>query len=99
MSTSYEDMYSGPTESERRVEEMKQRVGNAPYGTTQYWKNAANVLSVNAGSGEMMDSRTRAKLSALADSDDQVTRRIARDALDKENKYWDDYFDELERNA
>jgi hypothetical protein len=64
---------------EKRHEEMKRKVGMAPYGSAQYWRNAAKVLSVHAGPG--MRSETRAKLEALARSDDPETRAIARAAL------------------
>jgi len=64
---------------ERRHNEAKETVGMAPYGTPQYWRNAAIVLSTHAGSG--MRPETRAKLEALARSGDPETRRIAQQAL------------------
>jgi hypothetical protein len=66
-------------EWERRHDEAKEAVGMAAYGTDEYWRNAAKVLSVHAGPG--MRSETRAKLEALAGSSDPETRRIARRAL------------------
>ncbi len=70
---------------ERRHEEMKRRVGMAPYGTTQYWRNAAKVLSTHAGTGRMRPT-TRAKLRALANSPDPETRYAARAALSAEER-------------
>jgi hypothetical protein len=64
---------------ERKHAEAKRAVGMAPRGSTQYWRNAAKVLSVHAGPG--MRPETRAKLRALAQSSDPETRRIARRAL------------------
>jgi hypothetical protein len=66
---------------QKRHNDMKKAVGMAPYGTKAYWRNAAKVLSVHAGQG--MRSETRAKLTALADSDDPITRHTAREALSK----------------
>jgi hypothetical protein len=64
---------------EKRHNGVKRAVGMAPYGTAQYWRNAAKVLSVHAGPG--MRAETRAKLRALARSSDPETSRIARRAL------------------
>lgn len=64
---------------EKRHNAAKRAVGMAPYGTVQYWRNAAKVLSVHTGPGMRPD--TRAKLKALARSRDPETRRIARRAL------------------
>lgn len=75
------------TEWKERHEEAKRRVGDAPYGSRQYWRNAAKVLSVHAGS--RMKPETRAKLEALAQSDDPATSRIARAALEG-ICYWQD---------
>jgi hypothetical protein len=72
---------------EWRHEEAKRRLGPPPYGTVEYWRNAAKVLSVHAGPG--MRPETRAKLEALARSDDPETRAIARNAL-RGICYWPD---------
>jgi hypothetical protein len=64
---------------EMRHNAAEAAVGRAPYGTDQYWRNAAKVLSVHAGPG--MRPETRAKLQALARSSDTETRRIAQRAL------------------
>lgn len=64
---------------ERRHEEAKRRVRNAPSGTPEYLINAAIILSQHAGPG--MRAETRAKLEALARSDVPEARRIVRDAL------------------
>ena len=66
-------------EWEKRHNAAKGAVGMAPYGSAQYWRNAAKVLSVHAGPG--MRLKTRAKLEALARSSDPETRRIAQRAL------------------
>ncbi len=58
---------------------MKAKVGQARLGTTQYSRNAAQVLSVHAGPG--MRPETRAKLEALSESGDPETRAIASRAL------------------
>jgi hypothetical protein len=64
---------------EVRHNEAKKKVGMPPYGTTQYWKNAAKVLSQHAVLG--MKAETRYKLECLTRSSDPETRRIAQDAL------------------
>ena len=64
---------------EKRHNAAKEAVGMAPYGTEEYWRGAAKVLSVHAGPG--MRPETRAKLEALARSGDPETRRIAQQAL------------------
>jgi hypothetical protein len=64
-----------------RHESMKKRVGMAPHGTTQYWRNAAKVLSVHSGPG--MKPETRAKLECLAQSSDPETKATALAALKK----------------
>jgi len=66
-------------EWEKRHNAAKGAVGMALYGTAQYWRNAAKVLSVHASPG--MRPETRAKLEALARSSDPETRRIAQRAL------------------
>lgn len=57
-----------------RAERAKRIVGQSPYGTIEYWRKAAIVLSQFAGD---MNSETRSKLQSLAQSDDEVTRDIA----------------------
>jgi len=74
-------------EWEIRHEAAKRAVGMAPYGSVQYWRNAAKVISVHAGPG--MRPETRAKLEALAQSSDPETRCIARRAL-AGHSYFDD---------
>jgi hypothetical protein len=64
---------------EERHERAKRTVGMAPYGTEEYWRNAAIVLSQHAGTGMRAD--TKYKLECLARSSDPETRRIAREAL------------------
>jgi hypothetical protein len=64
---------------QERHNAAKAAVGMAPYGTQEYWRRAAKVLSVHAGPG--MRPETRAKLQALAGSSDPETRRIAQQAL------------------
>ncbi len=60
------------------VSKAKEYVGSAKYGTTQYNRNAAIVLSQHAGG---MKGATKSKLESLASSGDSQTRRIARNAL------------------
>ncbi|MDZ7411910.1 MAG: hypothetical protein ONB15_00075 [candidate division KSB1 bacterium] len=75
------------TDWKERHDEAKNRVGEAPYGSREYWRNAAKVLSVHAGPG--MKPETRAKLEALAQSEDPATSLIARAALEGVC-YWPD---------
>ncbi len=65
---------------EERHNKVKEKVGMAPYGTREYWRNAAIVLSQHAGPG--MRAETKHKLECLARSSDPETRRIAQSALD-----------------
>jgi len=62
-----------------RHETKKAEVGMASYGTVEYWRNAAKVLATHAGPG--MRPETRWKLKSLAESDDPITRIIAKNAL------------------
>ncbi|MDI6721202.1 MAG: hypothetical protein QMD85_02335 [Candidatus Aenigmarchaeota archaeon] len=64
---------------EDRHERAKRMVGEASSGSTEYYRNAAIVLSQHAGPG--MRYETREKLIDLSNSSDPETRRIARDAL------------------
>jgi hypothetical protein len=73
---------------EERHEEAKRRLDpSPPFGTVEFWRNAAKVLSVLAGPG--VRPETRAKLEALARSNDAETRGIARNAL-RGVCYWPD---------
>jgi len=64
---------------EERHNAKKEEVGMAEPGSVEYDRNAAEVLAVHAGPG--MRPETRAKLEALADSDDPEARRVAARAL------------------
>jgi len=75
----YEAGYVSQPSWQERHEHAKAVVGNAPFGTPQYEKNAAKVLSQHAGSG--MRAETREKLEHLVQSSDPETRRIAQNAL------------------
>lgn len=65
---------------EERHERAKRQVGMAPYGTREYWRNAAKVLSQHAGPGMRADTRDKLE-SLVKNSDDPETRRIAQNAL------------------
>lgn len=77
-STSYASIEEKKT-VEACASKTKEKVGMAPYGTIEYQRNAAEVLSCYAGHG--LAPETRAKLEALAQSDDPETKRIAENAL------------------
>lgn len=61
-----------------RAERAKRIVGQSSYGTTEYRRKAVMVLSQYAGD---MRADTRVKLQDLAQSDDELTRKIAENAL------------------
>jgi len=69
------------SEKRARFEAMKRKLGQAPYGTGEYWLNAAKILSQWADSDGEMRADTRAKLVALSRSSDPETRAIAQRAL------------------
>ena len=68
-------------EREERAERMKRHVGQAPPGTTEYFRNAAKVLSQWVTPGGTLREDTQEKLRDLARSGDAETRRIAQEAL------------------
>lgn len=73
------------------ADRMKDRVGMADYGTTEYWRKAAQVLSQYATPGSnTLRADTRAKLEALSRSSDPETRAIARNALNGQRYEPDD---------
>jgi len=63
--------------AEQQVEQWKRCLGMAAYGSREYWRNAAIILSQYAGTTR---PDTVAKLQALAGSSDEETRTIARRA-------------------
>ena len=69
----------GEVTSQERHERAKRAVGMAPYGTKQYWINAAIVLSQHAGPG--MKAETKDKLQSLVIYSCPEAKEIARDAL------------------
>lgn len=74
-----------------RAERAKRIVGQASYGTDEYWRKAAIVLSQFAGD---MNSETRAKLQSLAQSGDEFTRNTAREALAGSRYVFSEEFDD-----
>jgi len=69
------------SEKRARFEAMKGKLGQSPYGTEEYWLNAAKILSQWAGPDGEMRADTQAKLVALSRSSDPETRAIAQRAL------------------
>ena len=64
----------------KAAEEMKRIVGMAPYGTCEYWRNAAKVLSQYAYDYPNIPEDIGIKLEALSENDDPETRTIAKNA-------------------
>ena len=58
------------------AERRKAEVGMAPYGSAEYRRNAAYILGAYA-KGTDTRADTKAKLEALANDPDPVTRHIA----------------------